>query len=419
MASILGEAVSVSPECSDPDSGEGSDSTLEDLDLFPTWAQGYPLQRVEARRRDSSASSSSVSTNSDVVYDIDCEQLIDDLLAEDPFPMSETRNTVVVAPSSPDANDSMLIKRLHRSSPELLILLRLNQRELRQDPWNPAPHIICAVPRDQHVFICLQRLVEFNQPPLQNVTNYVDFFRQVLEGLCFLHEHCIASLGCRNLSSYMVDLGPATASNSESVESFDRTRYPVRYYFAELPQACEFESASHADAMEAFRRDVEDCALMMRHLASNVPVIAQKFGSLSRAMLTGTFDADASRKLFEALCKALPSEVFDVAVPPVEFEETIPSITTAHDHHTGLPTAASEPDLRLQLTLPRVIVPVGHGLLRTISLSRKSKAKSNTLSPRAQSPDGLNSTLPRVRARSTEAVPVERRMAVLTVDSDS
>lgn len=75
----------------------------------------------------------------------------------------------------------MMIKCLHQSSPELIILLRLNHPDMRQDPWNPVPHIICAVSRDERVFLCMQRLLEFNQPPLQIVANYIDFFRQVLE----------------------------------------------------------------------------------------------------------------------------------------------------------------------------------------------------------------------------------------------
>ncbi|KAJ7727011.1 hypothetical protein DFH07DRAFT_930894 [Mycena maculata] len=319
---ILGGPLSHSPDNSDSESDSDSDSTLEDLDLYPTWAQGYPLQRV-ARWADrttnashaslSSSCSSDSSSTSSIVYDIDFEQLIDDLLAEEPFPLSETRNTVTVAASTSDANDSMMIKCLHRSSPELIILLRLNNHDLRQDPWNPAPHIICAISRDERVFLCMRRLVEFNQPPLQIVSNYIDFFKQVLEGLTFLHEHSIAQLSCLDLSTYWVDLGPTTSSASDSVEYFDRTRYPVRYYFTNLSNASEFESR----ADPAFQKDVEDCAGMMEHLAANVPSISRKLTALVNAMRTGTFDADASRKLFEALCKSLPADIFDIRVPPL------------------------------------------------------------------------------------------------------
>ncbi|KAJ7185872.1 hypothetical protein C8R46DRAFT_1185470 [Mycena filopes] len=390
MQVIPDQPLSVSPEMDDSgsESGSGSDSTLEDVDAHPAWA-GYPLQRVarygavdrmSSQNALSSSSSSSgvsdASSSSSIVYDIDFEQLIDDLLAEEPCPISETKNTVVVAASTPEANDSMMIKCLPASSTELLILLRLNHADFRQDPWNPAPHILCAVTRDDRVFLCFQRLVEFNQPPLQIVSNYIDFFRQVLEGLTFLHEHSIAQLSCLDLASYMVDLGPTTSSASDSVESFDRTRYPVRYYFTNLENAVEF--ASRTDP--AFHKDVEDCAVMMGELAASVPSISRKLNTLVTAMRTGTFDADASRKLFEALCKSLPAETFNHV--PVR-----PQISSSSS--SGPTRVQTSPN-------PRNSAP---HLLSALSIPRKPK--STTLSPRTHSrspPPGLE----RARARSTE-----------------
>ena len=74
-----------------------------------------------------------------------------------------------------------MIKRLQRSSSELRLLLELDCRETRDDPWNAAPHILGAVERDDNVYLCLKRLSEYNQPPLVKVAHYIDFFRQVLE----------------------------------------------------------------------------------------------------------------------------------------------------------------------------------------------------------------------------------------------
>ncbi|KAJ7359712.1 hypothetical protein DFH08DRAFT_846800 [Mycena albidolilacea] len=401
MAMILGAPLAVSPEGSDSDSDSGSDSTLDDIDLYPTWAQGYPLQRVTridslasiSNSRRSSSSGSSDSSSSSVVYDIDFEQLIDDLLAEDPCPLNETRNTVAVAPSSSEANDSMMIKCLPSSSPELFILLRLNQSEFRQDPWNPAPHILCAVSRDERVFLCMQRLVIFNQPPLQTVSNYIDFFRQVLEGLAFLHEHSIAQLSCLDLHSYMVDLGSTTSS--DYVESFDRTRYPVRYYFTNLSNACEFEGR----ASPAFQKDVEDCAIMMDQLASNIPAISQKLNTLATAMRTGTFDADASRKLFEALCKALPAHIFDIPVSSQASSDANNSIGGAA-FTIARSLLGSSPDLRTS-------VQNASGPPLAASIPRKPKSTSLTPHGTPQTPPpGLE----RVRARSTD--PIERLRAL-------
>lgn len=74
-----------------------------------------------------------------------------------------------------------MIKRLQRSSSELRLLLELNRPVIRDDPWNAAPHILATVERADHVYLCLKRLSEYNQPPLVTVAHYIDFFRQILE----------------------------------------------------------------------------------------------------------------------------------------------------------------------------------------------------------------------------------------------
>ncbi|CAK5274872.1 unnamed protein product [Mycena citricolor] len=353
---------------SESDNSSDSEATLEDLD----WSQENALQRlpgpgptrslhtqgVSHSRPDSACSdvswrSSSSSENSSVVYDIDFESLIDELMMEEPFPLSESRNTVAVAASHDAATDSMLIKYLHESSPELLITLRLNHDQYRDDPWNPIPHILCAVHRDDHVFLCLQRLVEFNEPPLKNVANCVDFFRQVLEGLTFLHEHSIGQL-----------------SSAESVRAFDRTLYPVRYYLTNLASACELDSLTDEEAAEIMRRDVRECAEMMENVGESIPVISTKLVTLVTAMKTGTFDADASRKLFEALCKSLPSEVFDL---PAEIH-----VSTTHDHTPEARVhVPAKPEIRSSPSAPLLHQRTA-GPLHTINLLRKPKSSSIT-----------------------------------------
>lgn len=84
-----------------------------------------------------------------------------------------------------------MIKRLHRSSSELRILLELNLPEIRDDPWNAAPHILGAVERADNVYLCFKRLSEYNQPPLVKVAHYIDFFRQILEVSHSLFSVCV------------------------------------------------------------------------------------------------------------------------------------------------------------------------------------------------------------------------------------
>jgi hypothetical protein len=110
---------------------------------------------------------------------------------------------------------------------------------------------------------------------LKTVANLVDFFRQCLEaslshpsypnhrsppsqGLAFLHEQRIGHLHYSNPSTFMADIGtwhPTT---------FDRTLYPVRYYFTDLSKATH--NASHA----RMKRDVQECGALMDEMLSNV-----------------------------------------------------------------------------------------------------------------------------------------------------
>lgn len=323
-----GKRISDSPTNSDTDSdgsdsSGSSDSTIEDVEVYPRLGLGHPLERMvpvdssdessalnpglkESWRNSfaSEFSESSASTSSSFVYDIDYETLVDDLLKENPS-LSASRKLTMVEPSDATCNESIVLKCLPKDSAELFLLLELNHAELRQDPWNPIPHILCAVERGEHVFLCMQRLTEYNRPPFKTVANYIDFFRQALEALTFLHELEIARLSFRDPYAFMVDVGAGTA-----VDQFDRTRFPVKYYHTNLSKAIKCTSSS-----DVFAKDVQDCGSMIDRMLAYVPPICPKFKSLVKSMASGSFTADNSRKLFEALCKSLESSVFDTPVP--------------------------------------------------------------------------------------------------------
>ena len=70
-----------------------------------------------------------------------------------------------------------------------------------------------------------------------------------------------------------------------------------------------------------------------------VPQISLKFKPLIKAMTFGGFTADDSRRLFEALCRALEAPIFETAAQPVstskqlERAHTTPhSISSLHEN---------------------------------------------------------------------------------------
>ncbi|KIJ94484.1 hypothetical protein K443DRAFT_683720 [Laccaria amethystina LaAM-08-1] len=374
----FGDALYESPNHSDdesvsePDGDEGksdtdkSDSTLEEEHI--ACQIGHPLQRMQrcgsldceiagctendlvilTKGAASSSYSSRTHSTSSVTSArflaefVDYDKIVEFLLQSkvNPFQHAGPRNLVVYDPlenPAPISNGSLaqrlLIKCLPRSSKELLVLLEINHPELRQDPWNAAPHILCAVERDEDVYLCMDPLVEFDQPPMRTVANYIDFFRQILEGLTFLHEHRIAGLSCAEPSSYMVDLSsgrtttspstPASELHENPVVYFDRTAFPVRYYFVNFTNAQRVSSRKDSSSSPAspadenslfsspFKKDVQECGTMIDNMLINVPQIAPKMKSLIKAMTLGGFSADDARKLFEALCRTLDARVFE------------------------------------------------------------------------------------------------------------
>ena len=113
----------------------------------------------------------------------------------------------------------------------------------------------------------------------------------VEQGLTFLHEHRIAGLSCSEPSSYMVDLSsgrtttspstPASELHESPVMYFDRTAFPVRYYFVNFTNAQRVSSrkdyssspVSPADGNSLFscpfKKDVQECGTMIDNMLIN------------------------------------------------------------------------------------------------------------------------------------------------------
>ncbi|KAG7088565.1 hypothetical protein E1B28_012545 [Marasmius oreades] len=292
------------------------------------------------------------SDSSSVVYDIDFEEHIDQLLSKH----SEEHvifRSLTLQRTCQDGTPFVLLP-LPTTSTQLLIYLALNQRDARLDPWNPIPHIICAVDRTQthdNIFLCLKHLVPFNALLFRTVANWVDMFRQLLEGLTFLHEHGVVHGGLstaaqtqhQGVPGIMVDIS-ADTNAIESPEKFDRTRYPVRYYFVDLPRArhtrlqSPLPSSSQAhnltrpnspsiSSRSPFIDDINAFGHLLSSLLPNLPSspFRHKLVSLSRSMVKGTLrTAEEARKLFEVMVGTVDGRILEqgcagkVEVFPVE-----------------------------------------------------------------------------------------------------
>ncbi|KAH9979684.1 hypothetical protein BJV74DRAFT_780129 [Russula compacta] len=278
---------------------------MENVQLGMGLPQGGGLLRGFYRM----PASQSSSTSSHMIF-VDYEAVVDEYLSH--YKTADSEDLVFVEADScgtSHTSTSLILRRVKRHSPEFLILQKLNTDESRNDPWNPAPNLLYTAERGDDTVLCFERLFDCDDPPLQTVANVIDYIRQALEGLCFLHEHKIVNRTYGDPNGVMMDIGRPTTAG------FDRTRLPVRYYRVNFSEAQQLPS--DADPRSAsFCRDVSDCGSMFEMLVEEVPKIGAKLRSLVVAMMGGEYGAEDARKLFEALCKGIDGSTYDAPLQP-------------------------------------------------------------------------------------------------------
>ncbi|KAJ3850272.1 hypothetical protein EV368DRAFT_730, partial [Lentinula lateritia] len=181
----------------------------------------------------------------------------------------------------------------------LLLLLALNTPELRSDPWNPVPRILRAVER-----VCGDSQLNLDkQEENGTLAQWMDFFRQVLEGLAFLHENGVVWDGFDAIEPRLC----STAAPSQW--NFDRSRYPVKYYFTNFRRARQISppviATPASSPSSPFTKDVQSCGKWLEAVVNDIHPVHESLLPLTQAMVSGTFTADGARKLFEARARSL------------------------------------------------------------------------------------------------------------------
>ncbi|KAJ4483694.1 hypothetical protein J3R30DRAFT_3450867 [Lentinula aciculospora] len=356
--SLPSERDSVSED--EENESEGDDNELAAL------YRACMAARLESNHNSEDAGSESSDTSSVAWDNVDFEQLTDSL--PEKYANNSEQAYVQLHPSLHQVLSAPLALQTLRlpgnSTPEdednsdssiLLLFLALNAPELRSDPWNPVPRILRAVERicgDHSGVGSTGSTVYLFHPPLVPLTQeseveldkqtlyqgtvaqWIDFLRQVIEGLAFLHENgvvwggfdAIKPLPCfittpsrppgldsaeaKEAEMFMMDISSdPDAFVSSPKWTFDRSRYPVKYYFTNFRRARQisppsiFNSASSSSL--PFTQDVQSCGKWLEALVKDIHSLNGSLIPLTQAMTSGTFTADGARKLFEARVRSL------------------------------------------------------------------------------------------------------------------
>jgi len=87
--------------------------------------------------------------------------------------------------------------------------------------------------------------------------------------------------------------------------TFDRSRYPVKYYFTNFRRARQISPHAAASPLSPFSTDIQSCGLWLESLIKDVPLLRGPLLPLTQAMKSGSFTADGARRLFEARARSL------------------------------------------------------------------------------------------------------------------
>ncbi|KAL5536285.1 hypothetical protein ACEPAF_106 [Sanghuangporus sanghuang] len=100
----------------------------------------------------------------------------------------------------------VFLKRVADDSSELRIHRFLSEKERLKDPWNHTAPLLDEFPEDDDptmIYMVMPLLRPYDVPEFFSVEEVVDFMRQILEGIVFMHRSMVAHRDCSDLNIMM------------------------------------------------------------------------------------------------------------------------------------------------------------------------------------------------------------------------
>ncbi|KAL5513758.1 hypothetical protein ACEPAH_4159 [Sanghuangporus vaninii] len=150
------------------------------------------------------------------------------------------------------------IKKLRKGSKELEIARYLDSEELRKDPRNITVPLLDVFREEEDTmeFMVMPLLKSFDDPSFSSVDEVIDFMKQTLQGLSFMHSKGVAHRDCSVLNIMMDarklfprDFHPTSSCFDASGKNLARPRRrrdvtSIKYYFIDFGISSRFDDAT-------------------------------------------------------------------------------------------------------------------------------------------------------------------------------
>ncbi|TFY54587.1 hypothetical protein EVG20_g9649 [Dentipellis fragilis] len=177
------------------------------------------------------------------------------------------------------------IKCIRNNAQEVEIAKALTSAELLENPKNHCVPILDTFPdpfEPHSILMIMPLLCPFDDPPLRSVFELLDFIKQTLEGLSFIHSQGVAHRDCAS-ANIMMDATPLYPAGHHPVRRtfsvdgtyplspLSRIDNPVRYYFIDFGISTRFAPGQSPLVTGARGRDKE-----LPELSRDIPYDAFK-----------------------------------------------------------------------------------------------------------------------------------------------
>ncbi|OCB91920.1 hypothetical protein A7U60_g788 [Sanghuangporus baumii] len=236
----------------------------------------------------------------------------------------------------------VVIKAVRRDSTETSIGIFLSSPDLAKDPRNHCVPILDVI-RDESApnleFLVMPLLRPFNKPPFFSVDEMLDFMKQVLEGLVFMHSVGVAHRDCSDMNIMFDGAGMYPNGFHASVWNLDERGIPtyprrrrdvqsVRYYFTDFGLSSRFlDGEPHVvTGMSGLDKEVPELQLPLNRY-DPFPVDVFILGNVFKNNFTAKFsNASFLIPVVESMTQKKASERPSSAEALAHFERLVSSV---------------------------------------------------------------------------------------------